>query len=61
MSDSLGVAYADDCFSLSATYSEVTDLYSDLVSDRRIFFRVSLRTVGGGDFGQRLGTDTDVQ
>ena len=58
VSDSLGLAYADDCFSFSATYSETTDPYSDLVSERQIFFRVSLRTVADGGFGQQIARPT---
>ncbi len=54
VADSLGIAYSDDCFLVSATYSETTDPYSDLASERRIFFRVSLRTIADGGFGSRL-------
>ncbi len=61
VSDSLGVSYADDCVTLSATYSETADLYSDLVSSRQIYFRVSLRTVADGGFGQQLRADTPVE
>ncbi len=61
VSDSLGVAYADDCFSVSATYSETTDTYTDLVSARQIFFRLSLRTIADGGFGQSLRPDSQVQ
>jgi LPS-assembly protein len=43
---SLGLAYADECFEISAVYSETPDRYSDLVTDRTIFFRVNLRTLG---------------
>jgi len=45
VSNSLGIAYADDCLSFTATYSETTDPYTDLVSGRTLFFRVSLRTI----------------
>ncbi len=61
VSDSLGIAYSDDCFSFSATYSETTDPYSDLVSDRQIFFRVSLRTIGDSGFSRQLQPDTPAQ
>ena len=43
---SLGLAYADECFAISAIYSETTDPYSDLASEREIFLRISLRTSG---------------
>ena len=39
----LGLSYADECFAISAVYSETTDPYSDLASEREIFLRVSLR------------------
>ena len=45
VAQSLGLAYADECFAISATYSETTDPYSDLASEREIFLRVSLRTI----------------
>jgi LPS-assembly protein len=61
VSDSLGLAYADDCFSFSATYSETTDPYTDLVSSRQVFFRMSLRTVADGGFGRNLPVETQVQ
>jgi LPS-assembly protein len=61
VSDSLGLAYADDCFSFSATYSETTDPYTDLVSSRQVFFRMSLRTVADGGFGRDLPVETQVQ
>jgi LPS-assembly protein len=43
---SLGLAYADECFEISAVYSETPERYSDLVTDRTIFFRINLRTLG---------------
>jgi LPS-assembly protein len=59
VSRGIGLAYADDCFELSAVYSETTDTYSDLVSDRRIFFRLSLRTLASSGFTSSLGGDLE--
>jgi LPS-assembly protein len=55
VSRSLGLAYADDCFEISAVYSEVTDPYSDLISERQIFFRLNLRTLASSTFSSQLG------
>ncbi len=57
VSRSLGLAYADDCFEFSAVYSETEDPYTDLVSDRRIFFRLNLRTLVETSFSSQLGND----
>jgi LPS-assembly protein len=43
---SVGLAYLDECFYISAVYSETTDPYSDLSSDRQLYVRVNLRTLG---------------
>jgi LPS-assembly protein len=56
VSRSLGLAYADDCFEISAVYSEITDPYSDLVSERQIFFRLNLRTLASSTFSSQLGS-----
>lgn len=56
VAQSLGLAYADDCFAISATYSETTDPYSDLASEREIFVRVSLRTIANGELSRQLDT-----
>ena len=56
VAQSLGVAYLDDCFAISATYSETTDPYSDLASEREIFLRVSLRTIGDTQFSSSLNS-----
>jgi LPS-assembly protein len=61
VSNSLGLAYADECFAISATYSETTDPYTDLVSEREIFLRMSLRTVADGGFGRQLPVDGNEQ
>lgn len=52
----IGLAYADECFAISAVYSETTDPYSDLASEREIFLRVSLRTLAESEFSSQLGS-----
>jgi LPS-assembly protein len=59
VSRSLGLAYIGDCLEFSAIYSETTDPYSDLASDREIFFRVSLRTLAGSSFTSRLPNNAE--
>ena len=44
--ESFGLAYADDCLQVSAVYSETPEQYSDLVTGREVFVRLSLRTLG---------------
>jgi LPS-assembly protein len=46
VTESFGFAYADECLQLSAVYSETPDQYSDLVTGREVFVRLSLRTLG---------------
>jgi hypothetical protein len=46
----------DECFAISATYSETTDPYSDLASERQVFVRVSLRTIANGELSRQLDT-----
>jgi LPS-assembly protein len=59
VSHSLGLGYADDCFEFSAIYSETASAYSDLASERRIFFRFSLRTLASSSFSSRLRTESE--
>ena len=54
---SFGLSYADECFALSAVYSETTDPYSDLASEREIFLRISLRNLGDSTFSSQLDDD----
>jgi LPS-assembly protein len=57
VSHSLGVGFSDDSLKISAVYSETPEPYSDLVSDRQIFVRVNLRTLGDGGFTTNLDGD----
>lgn len=45
-----GIAYDDDCFSVSLAYTKTRDDYTDLTEDQRIMLRVELRTLGDGQF-----------
>tara|TARA_R110002167_G_scaffold76711_4_gene213515 strand:+ start:2124 stop:4625 length:2502 start_codon:yes stop_codon:yes gene_type:complete len=55
VSDSIGIAYDDECFGLSLSYTETHDRYTDLETDQRIYLRVNLKTIGGGKVSQDLG------
>jgi len=59
VSHSVGFAYTDECFELSAVYSETPDLYSDLVGDRKVFVRFNLRTLGTSSLTQQLRDDVE--
>ena len=59
VSHSYGLAYADECFEISAVYSETPEPYSDLVADRQLFFRVSLRTLASSQFSSQLGSEIE--
>jgi lipopolysaccharide assembly outer membrane protein LptD (OstA) len=56
VSHSLGLAYSDECLDLSAVYSETPDQYSDLVTSREFFVRVSLRTLTDDSAAADLGS-----
>jgi LPS-assembly protein len=58
---SFGLAYADECLEISAIYSETPDAYSDLVAERQIFVRFTLRTLGETGFGTRIGDDAEAE
>ena len=42
---------------LSAVYSETPDPYSDLATDREVYLRVSLRTLGDNKLISQLDDD----
>ena len=53
ISDSIGLSYADDCFTFSIAFAEVHDRYNTAVeADRSVTFRLSFRTLG--DFGTTI-------
>ena len=50
ISDSIGLSYADDCFTFSIAFAEVHDRYDATVeADRSVTFRLSFRTLGDFD------------
>ena len=49
-----GLAYDDECFNLSAVYSETRDRYTDVVTDQKVLLRVNLRTIGDSAISQEL-------
>lgn len=57
VSNSLGIAYDDECFAISLTYSETHDQYTDLDSDQRIYLKVNLKTIGGGQVSRDFNDD----
>lgn len=54
VSHSLGLGYEDECFAISAVYSDTTDPYSDLASERQIFLRISLKTIADSEFSREI-------
>lgn len=53
---SFGLAYMNDCFSLSASYQNITDRYEQNPSESTLLFRVGLRTIADADFSYGLGS-----
>ncbi|MEZ5774400.1 MAG: LPS assembly protein LptD [Hyphomicrobiaceae bacterium] len=50
ISDSLGLRYADECFSLSVTYSETYIRDRDLEPDQSVMVKFELKHLGGTSF-----------
>lgn len=61
VSQTLGIAFQNECFDISAVYSQTTDAYTDLVSDRQVYLKFNLKTLGGSSFSRSLPTDTEEQ
>ncbi|KAA0970215.1 LPS-assembly protein LptD [Aureimonas fodinaquatilis] len=57
ISKSFGVGYADECFSLIATYQSTNDRYQLASSESTVMVRLSLRTLVETDFNYNLGND----
>jgi LPS-assembly protein len=47
---SIGLAYDDECLSVSLAYNVTQANYSDIVPTQEVWFRVQLRTLGGTTF-----------
>ncbi|PLX39238.1 MAG: LPS-assembly protein LptD [Hyphomicrobiales bacterium] len=54
VSDGLGIGYDDECFSMSLSFSEDRSRFDGDPTDRTVFFRLGLRTLGD----TQLTTDT---
>ena len=54
VTQAVGLSYLDECFYISAVYSETFDPYSDLTSDRSVYVRVSLRTLSDNQLDSPL-------
>lgn len=54
ISDSVGISYNDECFSLSLAFSETRNRYTSDVSGQKILLRIGIRTIGTVDHSQSL-------
>lgn len=54
--DSLGIAYDNDCISLSFAFNETRSEYSDIVASRQVWLRLDLRTLGAATTGLDLNS-----
>ncbi|MBB3998568.1 LPS-assembly protein LptD [Aureimonas pseudogalii] len=52
----LGIGYADECFSLIAQYQQTEDRYNLDTSETKVLFKLSLRTLADAEFGYGLGS-----
>ncbi len=50
----IGLAFDNECFSLSATYSSTRETYDDLVENKEFFVRFNLRTIGDSNLSYKL-------
>ncbi|MEM9278436.1 MAG: LPS-assembly protein LptD [Pseudomonadota bacterium] len=57
VSDSLGLAYDDDCFSFAISYSNLNEDFTGVSSERSINFSIGLRTIGGFERSVELGNE----
>ncbi|MCC6981991.1 MAG: LPS-assembly protein LptD [Bauldia sp.] len=46
--DSFGLAYDDSCLSISLSFNETRQDYTDLVASKEVWLSIQLRTLGGG-------------
>ena len=50
----IGLAYDNECFTLSAIYSNTREAYDDLVGNKQFFVRFNLRTIGDSKLSYKL-------
>jgi LPS-assembly protein len=55
VSNSLGVRYTDECFTVSLDYSRIYSGYGDIAPQEAVMVRFSLRTLGDAQFKTKLG------
>ncbi len=51
---SIGLAFDNECFNLSVTYSRTRDTYDDLVENKQFMVRFNLRTIGDNNLSYKL-------
>lgn len=56
--ESVGLAYDDDCLTVSLAFNEVRARYSDIVPAKEIWLKVQLRTLGEGAIRTDIGSKT---
>ncbi|MCC2113199.1 MAG: LPS-assembly protein LptD [Hyphomicrobiales bacterium] len=62
ISDSVGLIYDDECFTLALTYAETRDRYSSVRNDQTVTLQFNLRTLGDGHLStSALGMTQDSQ
>ncbi|MEF2070980.1 LPS-assembly protein LptD [Consotaella aegiceratis] len=59
ISQKYALSYADECFSLSATYKETADRYTNETNSKTVLFRLGLRTIADFDYSYDLDDDDD--
>ena len=52
--DSFGIAFDNECLTMSIAYSEIREGYTDLEPSRRLNFRLQLRTLGETSYSSNL-------
>ncbi|TDI55972.1 MAG: LPS-assembly protein LptD [Alphaproteobacteria bacterium] len=50
----IGLAFDNECFNLSVTYSNTRDTYDDIVENKQFFVRLNLRTIGDSNLIYKL-------
>jgi len=50
----IGLAFDNECFSLSAVYSSTRETYDDIVENKQFFVRLNLRTIGDSNLSYKL-------
>ncbi len=59
ISNSIGLSYNDECFSLSLAFSETRNRYTSDVSGQKVLLRIGIRTIGTIDHSQNFDDFTN--